>query len=968
MSSAYQPPSLETPPWREGAALGPVALESHQPLPINDLDLVLRVVRGYVDLFAVRQSAGGEPSRRHHLFRVEQGAVVFGMPAIRDGNGNSMAVIAVGGLETEIVIDHRSGLADRDAIDAWTALVSGVIAASPQGAVVQQAAIGSRYALASGDILRLSGRQVGWIGIEHGTIGVMEMPEIHGSGECPSPMSPGTWVVAREDATLVVRESTAFPLPEIWAALDRFHARVMESLCRRIDEDTLAEADRLRLRSGLNRQRRTSIVSRLAGIITAGSEASQSGADGASRLLAACREVGAAMGLSLQAPANMAFDNDDLTRAVRIANASRVRIRRLLLRADWQTNSAGPFVAFLGEDRRAVAILPKAGGRHIIVDPGAGTRRELTREIAAELAPEAVMFYRPLPSRALMVRDLLKFGAATVRGDVLRIMLAALCLGLLALATPLVTKLLIDSVLPRAEVDQLLICAVALVVVTLVAGGFQMMQGIAMLRLESRLDFVLQAAIVDRLLRMPTAFFRNFSVGDLADRTLGVEAVRTIVTGRGIRGFLALVSCVFSFAVMFALDVRLGLLAAALAVLRVAMVVAISLVRLSEERESLYLQGWLEGLVLQLLTGVGKLRIANATMQALSIWVERFSRQKRHFIASQRAANLQKSLDAAFPALATLLIFALAQTTSGARPVHELGTFLAFYAAFGLSLAAVGEWASAIGELLVAIPRIERIKPIISTAAEISDERKSVGEISGSIEFANVSFRYGESGPLILDDVSLSVRTGEYLAIVGPSGSGKSTLFRLLLGFEKPESGVIFVGGKSLETIDVGLLRRDAGVVLQNSRLASGSVYENICGAARLSIDQAWEIARLAGLDRDLEAMPMGMQTLVAEGVNTLSGGQRQRLLIARALAHRPRLLLMDEATSALDNRSQAIVSDSISRLNLTRIVIAHRLSTVRSADRIVVMGGGKIVQTGSFAELMAQPGLFANFAERQLI
>jgi NHLM bacteriocin system ABC transporter ATP-binding protein len=487
-----------------------------------------------------------------------------------------------------------------------------------------------------------------------------------------------------------------------------------------------------------------------------------------------------------------------------------------------------------------------------------------------------------------------------------------------------------------------------------------------MLRLESRLDWVLQAAIVDRLLRMPAAFFRSFSAGDLADRTLGIEAVRMIITGRAIRGFLALVSCLFSFAVMLYLDIRLGMLAAALAMLRVAMVMAISLARLSNERESLHLQGWLEGLVLQFLSGVGKLRIANATMHALAIWVERFAEQKRHFIASQRAGNLQKSLEAAFPALATLLIFALAENVSSLR--HDLGTFLAFYAAFGLSLAAVGEWALAIGELLVAIPRIERLKPIIATATEISDDRKSVGDISGSIEFANVSFRYGGNGPPILDDVSVSVGKGEYLAIVGPSGSGKSTLFRLLLGFEKPESGVIFVDGKSLETIDLGLLRRQVGVVLQNSRLASGSIYENICGAAQLSIDQAWEIARLAGLDRDLEAMPMGMQTLVAEGVNTLSGGQRQRLLIARALAHRPRLLLMDEATSALDNRSQAVVSDSISRLNLTRIVIAHRLSTVQSADRIVVLGGGRIVQTGTFAELMAQPGLFADFAERQLI
>jgi NHLM bacteriocin system ABC transporter ATP-binding protein len=967
MSRACQPQPPETPPWRADAASAPMALESHRPLPIHDVDLVLHVVRGYVDVFAIRETAAGESGRRHHLFRVEADAVLFGLPGIRDSSGNSIAAIAVGGLETEVVIDNRSRFADRDRIDTWTALVSGIIIASPESAIVQQALIGSRYELASGDILRLSGRRVTWIGIERGTIGVMEMPEAYTSGKVPVPIAPGTWIVAREDVSLALRESMDFPLAEIWAGLDRFHANVMESMCRRIDEDALAEIDRLRLRSNLNRLRTGNIVGRLAGII-AGPGLSQSGAGDANRLLAACREVGKAMGISLDAPASLLSGSDDLANAMRIASESRVRTRRLLLRADWWTISVGPVVAFLGEDRRPVAVLPGPGGRHIIVDPGAGTRRELTPATASELAPEAVMFYRTLPSRALKVRDLLKFGAATVGTDFLRIMLAALCLGLLALATPLVTKLLVDSVLPRAEADQLLICAIALIVVTLVAGGFQLMQGIAMLRLESRLDWVLQAAVVDRVLRMPASFFRSFSVGDLADRTLGIGAVRTVVTGRAIRGFLALVSCVFSFAVMLYLDLGLGVLAAALAVLRVAMVVAISLARLPKERESLALQGWLEGLILQFLTGVGKLRIANATMPALAIWVERFSEQKRNFIASQRAENLQKSLEAAFPALATLLIFALADNVSSVRLLHDLGAFLAFYAAFGLSLAAVGEWAQAVGELLIAIPRIERLRPIISTATEISDDRKSVGEISGSIEFANVTFRYGGDGPPILDDVSLSVSNGEYLAIVGPSGSGKSTLFRLLLGFEKPEAGVIFVDGKSIETIDIGLLRRQVGVVLQNSRLASGSIYDNICGGAVLSIDRAWEIARLAGLDGDLEAMPMGMQTMVAEGVNTLSGGQRQRLLIARALAHRPRLLLMDEATSALDNRTQAVVSDSISRFNLTRIVIAHRLSTVQSADRIVVLDGGRIVQTGTFAELMGQPGLFADFAERQMI
>ena len=967
MSSAYQPPHLEDAPWSAAAASAPMPLESQHPLPINDVDLVLHVVRGYVDLFAVRGSVGGAPNRRYHLFRVEQGEVVFGLPGILDANRHPMAVMAVGGLDTEVVVDHRGRFADRERIDAWTAQVSAVIAKTPEAAIVQQAAIGSGYTLAAGDILRLPGPRVGWLVVEHGNVGLMEMPEAHGPGEPPLPIAPGGWIVAREPATLAVHDNSAFALAEIWAALDRFHVAVAESLCRSIEDDIRAETDRLQWRSTLNRSAIGGIVGRLAGIIDGGRGAAPA-AVGADGLLAACREVGQAMGVSLQAPAGMLSGNDVLANAMTIATASRVRARRLLLRADWWIHSSGPFVAFLGEERRAVAVLQGQGNRHIISDPGSGTRRELTRAIASDLAPEAIMFYRPLPPRALSAVDFLKFGAATARGDVLRIMVAALCLGLLALATPLVIKLLIDSVLPRAEADQLLICAIALIVVALVAAAFQMMQGIAMLRLESRLDCVMQAGLVDRLLRMPAAFFRDFSVGDLADRTLGIESVRAIVTGRAIRGCLALVSCLFSFAVMLYLDFKLGALAVALAVLRVAMVVTISLARLSRERESLAQQGRLEGLVLQFLAGVAKLRIANATMHALSIWAERFAEQRRNFIASQRAGNLQKSVEAGFPALATLLLFAFAENMSGVGPRHDLDTFLAFYAAFGISLAAVGEWALAVGELLVAIPRFERLGPIISTPTEIGDGQKSIEEISGSIEFANVSFRYGGSGPPVLDDVSFSVGKGEYLAIVGPSGSGKSTLLRLLLGFESPESGVIFVDGKSLATIDLGRLRRQVGVVLQNSRLASGSIYDNICGGSQLSFERVWEIARLAGLDGDIEAMPMGMQTMITEGVNTLSGGQRQRLLIARALAHRPRLLLMDEATSALDNRSQAVVSDSISRLNLTRIVIAHRLSTVQSADRIVVLAGGGIVQTGTFAELMEQPGLFADFAERQLI
>jgi ABC-type bacteriocin/lantibiotic exporter with double-glycine peptidase domain len=341
--------------------------------------------------------------------------------------------------------------------------------------------------------------------------------------------------------------------------------------------------------------------------------------------------------------------------------------------------------------------------------------------------------------------------------------------------------------------------------------------------------------------------------------------------------------------------------------------------------------------------------------------------QRQHFLASQRAANALGVFESSFPLIATLIIFAVATWTKSSLLLN-IGGFLAFFTAFGQSMGSVGAWAAGMSEALIAIPHLTRLRPLISGVAEISEDRKPPGELSGSVEFSRMTFRYVSNGPPVLDNVSLRINAGEYVAIVGPSGSGKSSLFRLLLGFEKAESGAVFFDGKAIDTLDISAVRRQLGVVLQHGTLASGSIYENICGGVQLPLEQAWEAARLAGLDADIKALPMGMHTVVSEGVNTLSGGQRQRVMIARAVARRPRILLFDEATSALDNQSQAIVSASLGNLNVTRIVIAHRLSTVRQVDRIIVLVDGKVVQTGSFAELSNTPGMFASFAQRQLL
>src|SRR5262249_37961961 len=321
----------------------------------------------------------------------------------------------------------------------------------------------------------------------------------------------------------------------------------------------------------------------------------------------------------------------------------------------------------------------------------------------------------------------------------------------------------------------------------------------------------------------------------------------------------------------------------------------------------------------------------------------------------------------ASPGLAALVTCAVVYGP-GSALMLALGAFLVFFAAFGQAVAALGALATAISESLSAIPHLTRVRPLIGTEPEISEERKPAGELTGAIELSRVTFRYASEGPPVLDNVSLRVRPGEFVGIVGPSGSGKSTIFRLLLGFETPEAGAGFFAGKSIATLDVGTVRRQMGVVLQHGKLVTGSIYDNICGGMPLPMERAWEAARIAGLEADIADMPMGMHTWLAEGVSTMSGGQRQRLMLARAVARHPRILLLDEATSALDNQSQSSVSAALARLNVTRIVIAHRLSTVREVDRVIVLVDGKVVQAGTFAELSSTPGVFADFSRRQLL
>jgi NHLM bacteriocin system ABC transporter ATP-binding protein len=951
-------------------AVGPptrIVLDGRRPKLLDHRGYVLQVTEGHVDVFAVSTIEGSAAGARHHLFRVESGEILLDLEQSADSAGGRIQVIAVGGSGAEARLLPRLELRSLELVTAWITRLATLIAGPSPGWEMRELAHEDATEMSPGERRRGPGRGIVWVALQAGTAKLMALDPVLAAGGPPLPLTSGMWLEAGQSGCTVIA-STGMPDEEVlWHAVDQFHACAMVCIQDYLARDAARETQRLVRRSELTVAQTFESFDRLSAVVARRPGHVVAETDPTDPLLAACRTVVEAGRAPFNVAPRPASAQQGFADVIEIARTARLRVRQTLLRGHWWKQDAGPLLAWYGEQRNPVALIRGPRGGYIMIDPETGARRAVDRSLAKALAPEAVTFYPALPSHQLRFRDLLVFSFRHSRGSVSRIILAVIAMSLLSLVTPLITNVLVTSVIPRTELDQLAFCALALAVTAVGMASIQAMEGLAMLRLEGLIDWKLQAAVIDRLLRLPASLFREYTVGDFVDRSMGIDAARRILTGRVLRGMMAGLFCWVSIGLMLYYDLRLGLVALALTVVRAALIIATSAIRLYYETRHFNLQGKISGFVLQLIAGIGKLRVAAATARALAVWSRQFAIQKQYFVASQKVANALGILEVSFPTVATLIIFATVVFSKSPLLV-DIGAFFAFFAAFGQSMASVGAWAGGVSEALTAIPHLTRLRPLISGVAEVSEDRKPPGKLTGAVELSRLTFRYVSSGPPVLDNISVRIAPGEYVAIVGPSGSGKSSLFRLLLGFERPESGVVFLDGKAIDTLDIGAVRRQFGVVLQNAKLATGSLYDNICGGVQLPVEQAWEAARLAGLDADIERMPMGMHTLVAEGVNTLSGGQRQRIMIARAIARWPRILLFDEATSSLDNRSQAIVSASLGNLNVTRIVIAHRLSTVRQADRIIVLVDGKVVQTGTYAELSGTPGMFATFAQRQLL
>ncbi|HEY1067454.1 MAG TPA: NHLP bacteriocin export ABC transporter permease/ATPase subunit, partial [Pirellulales bacterium] len=682
-------------------------------------------------------------------------------------------------------------------------------------------------------------------------------------------------------------------------------------------------------------------------------------------LVAACRVIGARLDVTIQAPpASSRASIDDAVSA--IGRASGVQVRRVLLKDGWQRQDNGPLLAFLSDDR-PIALLPVGAAGYEIVIPGdPAPAQRVTPALAAGLQAHGYTFCRSLPVKKLTLADVFTFAMAGTQRDWATILALGLTGGLIGLAAPLAMGLIFSRIVPSGEYDQLLLVMFALFSAAVANSLFQFTQAIAAMRLETRMDSAVEMGVWDRLLNLPTVFHRQYEAGDLAMRAMGIGRIRQVISEAALSSVLTSVFSFISFGLLFYYSPFLALIATALFLVIVLATIPAVLAQLNYERKGQEVQGRVAGLMLQLVSGVSRIRGTGSEERALAAWARSFAQQSRLGFRAQSVANNLATFHAAIPTVSTLLVFAAVAVAPNA--IASLPAFLAFNAAFAQVIGAAVSISGTFTSLLEVVPLYERAKPILETLPEFDPGKRWPGDLTGEIELSHVSFRYSEDGPLVLDDVSLHIRPGQFVAFVGASGAGKSTIFRLLLGFERPATGSVHYDRHDLAGLDLQATRRQIGVVLQNGRLVPGDIFTNIVGSAPLTLDDAWEAAKQSGLDADIRAMPMGMHTVLSEGESTLSGGQRQRLLIARAIVARPKILLFDEATSALDNVTQAKVSRSLESLKATRVVVAHRLSTVANADRIYVIERGKVVQQGRYQELMSVPGPFADLAKRQMV
>lgn len=639
--------------------------------------------------------------------------------------------------------------------------------------------------------------------------------------------------------------------------------------------------------------------------------------------------------------------------------------RTVTLSKGWYKDAVGAMLGTRKEDGSVVALLPSKISGYEFYDRSSGKTIHINRRNEDLIDEEAIAFYKPFPLTKLSIRDIVKFIIEQIKpSDIVMLCISMLAVTLVGMLTPWMNKILLSDVLMSKSTTALVGAGIFLMCASVGSLLFGVVKMLISTRINTKLSINVEAAAMMRMLSLPADFFKDYSAGELSNRldyvsTLSDQLVNMVLS----TALSSLFSLLYVFQIFtFAPGLVLPAVVVTLITLGVTMISIVVQMRVS--REQMRLSSKESGISYAIISGIQKIRLAGAEKRAFGRWAGTYSEEARWAYNPPMLLKVSTVMTTGVSLLGSIVLYyqAVATHVSAAE-------YFAFNSAFGMVSSSFLALSGIISSIAQIKPTLEMVSPLFDTIPEVAEDKEIVTKISGEVELNNITFRYSDDMPDVLSDLTIKIRPGQYVAIVGKTGCGKSTLMRIMLGFETPQRGAVFYDGKDLKRLDLKSLRQKIGAVMQNGKLFNGDIYSNIVIAAPwLTLDDAWAAAEVAGIAEDIRQMPMGMNTLISEGSGGVSGGQKQRLLIARAIATKPKILIFDEATSALDNLTQKQVSDALDEMKCTRIIIAHRLSTIRQCDRIIVLEGGGIIEDGTYDELIAKKGFFAELVKRQQI
>jgi ATP-binding cassette subfamily C protein len=649
-----------------------------------------------------------------------------------------------------------------------------------------------------------------------------------------------------------------------------------------------------------------------------------------------------------------------------IARVSHFVTREVLLVPNWYTSDSEPLLAYSEKDGQPFPCIPKGSGGYRAYDVKNHSYRTIDEKFAKTLKPRAEVFYRPFPNKSLKLKDVILFGCKSLQvSDIARLFFLSLFGTLIGLLLPYMNEQLYDRFIPSGSTSILTSVCLVLLACNIGNFAFTIVKNLASFRSIRGMKYTVQNAVYDRLFQLPESTLREYDSVELAQRAEGFTMIYNTFGDMAVKAALSAVFSLLYLWQMFRYSKKLSVTTLILLLICMAFVVWIGIIQTKYEQEKMELDAKAGSILYQFINGIAKIRIAGVENRVMHEYLKPYTQSRAITIRKEKMTIAVNTLIGAMPTLFSMVLYYIMVKN---KMDLTIGSFIAFTTAFGTFSGAMLQVVSSFMIVNDVKPAYDRIKPILEALPEYEEGAVMPGNIRGDIEVNNLRFSYDKDTEMVLKDLSFRIKAGEYVGIVGSSGSGKSTLLKLLLGFEKPTMGKIYYDGQDIDSLDKRELRKRFGVVLQDGQLISGSIHENITiTAPQAKMDRVKAVIKEVGLEEDIASMPMGIHTVLSEEGGTISGGQKQRILIARAIIGKPKVIFFDEATSALDNTTQAKVCESLERLRATRLVIAHRLSTVEHCDRILVLENGKLIEEGNFKELMEKKGRFYQLAIRQM-